>query len=136
VPGLLNGQLAKEVYAAFRGKLLKGTLWRAGSSESAGLDERGDERPGATPMTWPCQGFVEAYDDSFRARAGIPDTDSRVNIFSQSLPAGIQPGIDDKVLMPSPLNVPTWYQLRRVGTDPATALWVCQAHEVLAPPLT
>ncbi|HEY5412056.1 MAG TPA: hypothetical protein VIJ94_15145 [Caulobacteraceae bacterium] len=127
MPGLLNGQLSKAIYAGFRGKLLKGQLWRSVISESGGLDARGDPLS-TSPQTWNCQGFVENYDDAYRARAGIPETDSKVNIFAASLPNGVAPLKDDKVKMGI-----GWWQLRKVGTDPATALWTCQAFECRAP---
>lgn len=121
MPGLLNGQLAQQIYAGFRGKLLRGILWRSSPASSGGLDERGDPLATST-STWPCQGFVEGYDAVFRERAGIPETDSKVNIFAASLPRGISPQKDDKVQMGG-----SWWQLRKVATDPATALWTCQA---------
>jgi hypothetical protein len=119
MPGLLQGQLASQIYAGFQGKLLKGTLRRP--APSGGLDSFGD--PNAVQiLTWPCQGFVEGYNDFFRLRALIPETDSKVNIFAKSLPAGVAPLKDDQVLFNG-----QWWQLRRAQTDPATALWVCQA---------
>jgi hypothetical protein len=125
--GLLDGQLSKAIYAGFRNKLQKGTLWRATAALSAGLDERGD--PNATdPVTWACQGFHDNIDDAYKARAGIPETDSMCAIFAQSLPAGIQPQKDDKLFIAG-----SWWQLRRVKTDPATALWSCQAFQCQAP---
>lgn len=127
---LLQGYLAQELYNGFRGKLLRATLWRAAPDVSAGLDDRGDPNL-TTIFTWACQGFVEDYSDIFRLRAEIPETDSKVNIFAKSLPAGIAPLKDDKVQMPAGQ---TWWQLRKVATDPATALWVCQSFRCEAPP--
>jgi hypothetical protein len=121
---LLTGQLAKAIYAGFKGKLLSGSLRRVAPG---GLDQYGDTVPG-TVTTYPCEGFTDKYDDAYRARAGIPETDLIVNIFAQSLPAGIQPTKDDTAQF-----LGTWYQLRAVKTDPATALWVCQAYEIRAP---
>src|ERR1700733_1819020 len=112
--GLLDGQLAKTVYAAFRGKLQNGTLWRAVPTISGGLDSQGDPLV-TVPMTWPIQGFREDYSDFFRAN-GIPKTDSKINIFAQSIAQGtVAPLKDDKVNLAG-----QWWQIRRAGTDPAT----------------
>ncbi|WEX10283.1 hypothetical protein [Chelativorans sp. AA-79] len=121
---LLTGQLAKAIYAGFKGKLLAGQLRQ---QSSGGVDEYGDPIPGPVTL-YAMQGFTDEYDDAYRARAGIPETDLIVNIFAQSLPAGIQPGKDDKAQF-----LGQWYQLRGVKTDPATALWVCQAFRIEAP---
>jgi hypothetical protein len=132
VPGLLEGQLASAIYAGFKGKLSKATLWRSVGAESGGLDALGDELA-IVPTIWPGQGFTDNYSDAFKARAGIPETDLKVCLFAKSLPAGVRPLKDDKV------NIPTgsaaWYQLRKADTDPATALWTCQAYACAAPPL-
>jgi hypothetical protein len=121
---LLTGQIAKAIFAGFKGKLLTGTLRQ---QAAAGVDAHGDPIPGAVTLN-PCEGFTDQYDDAYRARAGIPQTDLIVNVFAQSLAAGIQPGKDDKAQFEG-----QWYQLRAVKTDPATALWVCQAYKVAAP---
>lgn len=126
---LLSGQIASAIYSGFKGKLLKATLRRAGPALSGGLDIRGD--PIATdPETWDCQGFTDGYSDYLKAN-GIPQTDVRVQIFAKSLPAGVKPLKDDKVEIPKGSG--TWFQLRRADTDPATALWSCQAFSVKAP---
>lgn len=127
VPSLLEGGIAKAIFAGFKGKLLKGTLRRSGVAASGGLDARGDPIVGE-PETWGCEGFVDNYSAFTRAQAGIPETDLKVCIFASSLPAGVQPRREDKVLMRA-----KWYQLRDVGADPAQALWECQAFEVAAP---
>jgi hypothetical protein len=126
VSGLLEGQIADAIYAGFKGKLLVGTLWRSVPAISGGLDARGDPEI-IDPVSWRCQGFVDGYDAAYRARAGIPETDSKVCIFAQSIP-GVRPAKDDKVLFRG-----EWWQLRSVATDPATALWVCQAFIGVAP---
>ncbi len=125
--GLLDGQLASQIYAGFRNKLQKATLWRSVAAVSAGLDARGD--PIATdPVTWGCQGFHDNISDFFKMRAGIPEDDSLVCLFSKSLPAGVVPQKDDKVNLAG-----SWWQLRRVSTDPAAALYSCQAFICAAP---
>ncbi|GGB00540.1 hypothetical protein GCM10011491_30930 [Brucella endophytica] len=121
---LLTGQIAKAIYAGFKGKLLTGQLRQ---QSAGGLDEYGDPTPGTVTLS-PMQGFTDEYDDAYRARAGIPETDLIVNIFAQSLPAGIRPGKDDKAQF-----LGQWYQIRAVKTDPATALWTCQAFRIEAP---
>lgn len=125
--GLLTGQLAKQIYAGFRGKLLKGTLRRNYAATSTGLDSRGDPVD-TDPQTWPMQGFIDKLSSVFKGREGIPETDSQVNIFAQSLPAGIKPTKDDLALFNG-----QWWQLRAVDTDPATALWIAAGFQVRAP---
>jgi hypothetical protein len=123
--GLLDGFIAKEIYKGFKSKLLKGTMRRAAPDPALGLDKLGDPED-TTDTEWACQGFVDGYSETFRALAGIPDTDSKVGIFAQSLPSGVRPQKDDTVEMPAG----TTYQLRNVSVDPATALWECRAFKV------
>lgn len=125
MPGLLEGQIANAIYKGFKNKLLKGTLRRDVPSS---LDARGDP-VSTSPLTWGMQGFVDLYSESFRAQFGVPDTDAIVNIFAKSLPSGVQPTKDDKVLFRS-----QWYQLRTVSVDPALALWMCQRSFVIPAP--
>lgn len=124
MPGLLEGQLAKAIYAGFKNKLLTGTLRRV--VPGIDLDDNGDPRD-STIQTWTVQGFTDKYSAFYSAQAGIPDSDLKVCIFAQSIP-GVTPTKDDKALFQG-----KWYQLRKVGTDPATALWECQAFEIPVP---
>lgn len=101
-------------------------LWRA-SAGSGGLDGYGDPVV-PTFQTWDCEGFRENYSAFYRKAYEIPETDAKVNIFAGSLPRGFVPRQDDKVFMEG-----IWWQLRKANTDPATALWVCQAFEGVAP---
>lgn len=120
--GLLDGQIADLVYAGFKGKLLSGTL----SKDAPGgtLDSLGDPTT-ETTTGYACQGFVDGYSDMYRAQAGIPQEDSKVSIFAKSLPAGVRPGKDDRVTIGGDI-----WQIRNVKTDPATALWECQAYVI------
>ncbi len=129
--GLLDGQLASAIYAGFKGKLLVCALRQASVVESGGLNELGDPIT-VNPTSYGCQGFTEDYDEAYRLRAGIPLTDLKVCLFAKSLPAGVKPAKDDLASV-TRAGVATWYQLRRVATDPATALWTCQAYETAAP---
>jgi len=120
---LLEGQIAKAIYAGFKGKLLTGTLRR--EIPGGSNDEHGDPET-ITVSTYDLQGFADEYSDAFKAQAGIPVADLKVCIFAQSL--SVRPAKDDQVRFGS-----TWYQLRKVATDPATALWTCQAFEIPEP---
>lgn len=124
---LLEGEIAKRVYSAFKGKLLSGTLRRESVDESSGLDEFGDPIT-QDASTWDCQGFVDEYSEFIRAQARIPDTDLKISIFAKSLPSGIRPVQGDQVKFRG-----TWYQLRNADTDPAEALWVCRGYEIEDP---
>ena len=130
--GLLDGQLAKAIYAGFKGRLLKGRLYRTETGESAGLDELGDE-VAPSLVSYGLEGFDDNYSAFYRATAGIPDTDVKVCIFAASLPAGIRPTKDDRVVLIR-AGAERWFQLRADATDPAEALWECQAYEIDAPP--
>lgn len=124
MPGILEGTLAKAIFNGFKGRLLKGTLRR----ETLGttLNSHGDPT-GATVTTYSIEGFTSGYSDFYRAQAGIPETDVKVNIFAQSS-SGLVPTKDDYVQFQS-----VWYQLRSVKVDPATALYTCQAFVTDAP---
>jgi hypothetical protein len=128
--GLLDGSLAEQIYAGFKGKLLTGIIRKRSQPESAALDSLGDPLELA-PADTAIEGFTENYDDAFAARAGIPSTDIMVNIFAKSCP-GIVPGKDDIVRM-TQAGVATWYQLRRAKVDPAGALFICQAFVIPEP---
>lgn len=123
---LLEYDLAKSIYKGFKGKLLTGIIRQSVSASSGALDSYGDPID-PVPTDTAVQGFVDHYSAFYRAQAGIPDTDLRVNIFAQSAP-DITPGKDDRVRFGT-----RWYQLRAARTDPATALWDCQAFEIEAP---
>lgn len=126
---LLTGDLQRQIYAAFRGKLLKGVIRRA--NPTVATDALGDAVPAGFTST-PCQGFTDNYSDQFKAAAGIPQASLKVMIFGGSIP-GITPGKDDMVMLKG-INGTAWYQLRGpVKTDPATALWECQALPASAP---
>jgi hypothetical protein len=119
--GLLDRQLARQLLQGFQGKniLQAAKLWRA--VPTGGLDSHGDP-VSSTPTLWDFQGFTEDYNDAFRRAAGIPELDIRVNIFGASLPPGIIPMKDDKAFIAG-----QWWQIRKPGTDPAKALYVCQS---------
>src|ERR1044072_2481398 len=107
--GLLDHDLAKAIYAGFKGKLLKGVLRKMVAPVSGGLDAHGDPI-GAEPALLNIEGFDEAYSAMFRAQAGIPDSDVKVNIFAQSIP-GVTPSKDDTVKLVR-AGVATWDQIR------------------------
>lgn len=121
---LLTGEIANKIFKGFKGKLLSGELRR--ETPSTAVDEYGDPLVPTNSYT-AIEGFVSGYDEQFRAESGIPDTDVKVNIFAKSAPS-LTPNKDDKVLMNG-----QWYQLRKVKTDPATALWVCQSFAIDPP---
>jgi len=128
--GLLDGDLAKAVYGAFKGRLLKGVIRQSVVASSGGLDDLGDPLASA-PIETTIQGFAEDYSESFRVSAGIPMGDVKVNIFAESMP-GNRPSKDDLVRLDRGARS-TWYQIRRVATDPAEALWTCQSFVTEAP---
>jgi hypothetical protein len=127
VPASILTNLPQTIFAAFNGKLLNGTLWRYVIGESGNLTDQGDPIEG-TPTTWSMQGFVDDYDAAYRQRAGIPEGDAKVSVFGASLPSGIAPRRDDRINMQG-----QWWQVRKIATDPAQALYVCQSFVCPAP---
>lgn len=126
--GLLDGDLARSIYAGFKDRLLTGEAQRKGALQSAGLDDHGDPL-GTEALTWDVQGFLDVYSRDTRARAGIPDTAVKVCIFSQSAPS-YSPKMDDVVRLGA-----RWARITSgpIEIDPAGALWTCQGQEVGEP---
>lgn len=120
--------IATLIFAGFKGQLHSGVIRRY--QASTGLDSYG--RPiGSMLLQTKIEGFVDDYSALTRAQAGIPSTDMRVNIFGASLP--FAPQIDDFVRIDQNSGS-RWYRLRtRIDTDPAEALWQCQAQACEAP---
>lgn len=128
--GLLDGQISKAIYAGFKGRLLKGRLVRENIADGS-LDDLGD--PVAPTFTsFKLEGFDDLYSEFIRASAGIPDGDVKVCIFEQSMKT--RPTKDDRVAFKRK-GVERWFQLRADATDPAEALFVCQAFPIPAPEL-
>lgn len=114
---LLTGQLASAIYAGFKGKLLKGQLYRVGSD--SGLDSDGYPIS-PVGVLYSCEGFTDVIKDTFKG-----NTDSTmvlVCIFAKSLPSAYAPLKDDLAFFKG-----NWYQFVDDSTDPATALWSCRA---------
>lgn len=133
---LLDGDLPRQTYAAFRGKTLSGIARRTASPESAALDGFGDPAP-APPQDFKIEGFTEAYSRYTLATAGIPATDVKLNIFAASAP-GYRPQENDQVRLdrrqPNGQMISEWVQIRGpISIDPAKALWECQSFEIPAP---
>lgn len=128
--GILDTALRDAIYAGFKDKLLTGIIRQYSEPDSGALDEYGDPIDLAATDT-DIQGFVDEYDDRYRAQAGIPEADVLVNIFGGSATA-ITPAKDDVVRF-TRNSVATWYQLRRVKLDPAGVLFTCQAFVIPEP---
>lgn len=128
--GFLDGDLAEAIYKGFKGKLSTGIIRQFSAPTSGALDEYGDPIEVAATDT-DIEGFAEGYSEFYRAQAGIPETDLKVNIFAQSCP-GVVPGKDDLVKL-TRAGADTWYQVRKVAVDPAQALFTCQAFVVPEP---
>lgn len=132
---LLTGDIRQQVFAAFKGRLLKGVIRQKIYDASAGLDDLGDPIDSGTIDTG-IEGFTENYSDFFQRTSGIPDGDVKVNFFAQSAPL-VEPGKDDLVMfqdLKAGVVTSLWYQLRGpISKDPASALWTCQAKPTAAP---
>jgi len=128
--GILDGPLAQSIYDGFKGKLLSGTLRKNVEGDSGALDGKGDPIDVA-PTDYDTEGFVDNYDDAYRARAGIPQTDVMVGIFGKSIDGVIVE--KDDIASFTRSGVTTWYQVRRAKLDPAGALWDCQSFVIPEP---
>ncbi len=133
--GLLDGGLSAAIYTGFKGKLLKGVLRRNSSPDSAGLDELGDPLDIEADEDIAIEGFVDRYSAFTLAQPGFPQTDLKVCIFAGSCP-GVSPRGNNLVRFDYKGGA-RWFRIRDgdggVKTDPATALWECQAYEIEAP---
>lgn len=121
---LLQGAMAKAVYKMMKAQNvpLAATLRR---EEVTGLDPWGD--PISSVVNYPCEGFVDDYEDLTRTAVGIPADDRRVNLFAVTL--SVDPQIGDKITVEGF----GWLQVRKVRTDPARAVWELQAFGISAP---
>lgn len=123
MPSFLETQLRNEIYKGFKGRLLTGTLRRA--AFSGGVDSRGDPVT-KTYTTYPLEGFVDVYSAFQKAQAGIPESDVKILVIAGSL--SIDPRKDDQIQLRG-----TWYQVRRLGTDPGIATWELQSFQIADP---
>jgi hypothetical protein len=131
--------MAGSIYAGFKGKLRTGVIRRLGAA--AGLDGHG--RPsGAAPILHSIEGFEDDYSAFRRAQEGIPRTSLKLCIFAASIDPVLPGGAPSKDMM-ARLDYPAaggqparsvWYRLKdRIDTDPARALWECEAQEAKDP---
>lgn len=74
-------------------------------------------------QTFPCKAMVEAYSDHLRAVGDIPDTDIKLMIVGTSITTTPRKGDTVRI------GLRKW-SLIRVDTDPAQAMWSCQARPV------
>lgn len=115
----LETQIRNAIAAGFKGQLLTGTLVR---STGVAVDEYGD--PINTTATYTVSGFVDNFDERYRAQAGIPETDSRITLILGN--SETEPQKDDVIDF---ANWPT-FQVREVKIDPARASAVLQVFNL------
>lgn len=115
---LLTGDLAALVGTALDGIMLDGVLQRPVASS---VDDHGS--PLATYATHVFRGFDDEYSATYRAQAGIPETDALIQILAAS--CATTPQRDDRLVVRGKT-----YRVRSVTTDPARAVWACQSFEV------
>lgn len=77
----------------------------------------------AAPDEYPCKAMVDTYSDHLRAVADIPGTDVKLMIVGTSI--SVDPLKGDTVTVGGKS-----YAINRVETDPARAMWTCQASPV------
>lgn len=76
-----------------------------------------------TTATYPCKAMIDSYSDHLKAVSDIPDTDVRLMIVGTSI--SVAPLKGDSVTVGG-----ASYALIAVDTDPARAMWTCQARPV------
>ncbi|MES0071932.1 hypothetical protein [Mesorhizobium sp. M0058] len=122
---LLEGPLARTVARAFRGKLSDGVLRR----ESATTTDALGDPVSPTPATFTFNGIRESFDATFRAQAGIPQTDVGVLVLLESVTPRTAPERGDQVYIKA-----QWHQVREIlDQDPASATMRLQCFEISAP---
>jgi hypothetical protein len=126
--GLLDGDLAKSIYAGFQGKLLSGEVRRKSRPTSGANDAHGDPIE-LDNETWQVEGFFDNFSRFTRAQAGIPDGTVKACVFAQSAPDWT-PHKDDLIRLGT-----KWAQLAGgpLDIDPAGALWTLDAMQITAP---
>ena len=93
------------------------TLTRATASTGGWVE------PTDTTASYPCKAMIESYSERLRVTADIPGTDMKLMIVGASI--SVDPKKGDTVT----LNGRQW-SLIQVDTDPARAMWACQARPV------
>lgn len=76
-----------------------------------------------TSSEYPCKAMIDTYSDHLRAVSDIPDTDVKLMIVGTSI--SVAPLKGDSVAIGG-----ASYGLISVDTDPARAMWICQARPV------
>lgn len=121
--GLLDDDLATIIGGAIDFMMLDGTLRR---DTVASLNSSYGDPVAGTPSTYSFRGFDDDFDAAYRMRAGIPQTDTRISIMASSVASA--PMQDDRISFRG-----SWWQIRRVVSDPARAVYECQVFKVGAP---
>lgn len=119
--------IRKGITAGFKGKFDDGLL-RVEAVDS--IDSEGDGNA-ASWLEYTFEGYVESYSDFVRTQAGIPVTDVKLYILADTLE--IKPPIDALVNLPAGTN--SWFTIKTIDRDPATAMWFCRLA-VIRPPGT
>ncbi|TGU44637.1 hypothetical protein EN788_22230 [Mesorhizobium sp. M2D.F.Ca.ET.145.01.1.1] len=114
----LAGSLANAIAAGFNGKLLSGTLRKV---TTTGRASNGD--PVTSTADYAVQGLQDNYSAFFRANAGIPDDDLQILLIARL--CGAAPAIGDRINING-----GWFQVRKVGFDPAGATFDCQCFSI------
>ena len=124
----LAGGIAKAVYKGLKAAkmLAPVTLLK----ESAGTRTPGNIAGGTNPTatSYGAQGFVDDYATSEIDGTLVVNGDRRVYVFGASLAAGITPTPNDKVTIGG-----VSYRVVNVGSDPANAVFICQARGAATP---
>ena len=123
---VLESSIRKQIAAAFKGRLLTGTLRR---DTAASLDAKGDAVPG-TPDTYTFEGIRESYTAAYRNQAGIPAEDVQILVLLGSVKPATTPDQGDQIK----LSNTAWHQIRTIPEiDPAGATAKCQCYVIEDP---
>jgi hypothetical protein len=117
----LAGSLAKTVGKALAGVFLPATLYRSASPLADELPYDEPSNP-AAPSEFKCRAIHESYSDFYTKQNLINASDRKVLILANSL--SVKPQNGDRVKVDGEDLTLT---IVSVKTDPAKAVWECQA---------
>lgn len=115
----LLGSLAKTIGKAMGGLFLDATLTR----DVQGVGSDPADPPAPTPVEYACKAIHEQYSERFRLEGLVRDGDRKVLILATSL--DVEPSPGDRITIDGFV-----FLIINTATDPARAVWTCQARGV------
>lgn len=113
----LDGEIARQVGAAFNALFLPATLTRDAVPSSPAYEPF--DPPAPVSVEYSCRAIVEAYSDKFRLEGLVQANERKVLILATSL--SVRPQPQDRVTIRG-----ITFTVVDVKTDPAEAVWECK----------